>query len=335
MRKALARSRFLRYNASATDGHSGKRVRKEPVRATVRLWIGLCSLAVFAASLPAVKAQTATTITSEAGNPAPYPDTTDGLAHLLDDMRAAAKSGDPVQLRRMIQETEIPDYEDWFVRTFGKEKGESWSESYGKRLEEQESAFEARMRDLSQREGLFGAKEIVATDMYDTLQTPLDLFLASWRPPDAGSLPHRPTPIAYFFFIDGKFRWNSAVAFVEVPVVKGPPSQSGARAGDDPNLNYADVDRAGTNGVSVPTCEYCPSGIFPQGAKRTGNQITVTLRAIVTTSGRTINIQVVRSGGPAFDESAIVAVKQWRLKPAKDRDGQVVSAWEMFEVIFR
>ncbi|HKV46778.1 MAG TPA: energy transducer TonB [Candidatus Acidoferrales bacterium] len=309
-------------------------MRKELVRATVRCWIGLCSLTVSTGCLPSIKAQTPTPTTSEAANPVPYPDTADGLIHLLDDMRAAAKSDDTVRLGRMIQGTEIPDYENWLVRTFGKEKGKSWSAPYGARLEQQESAFEARMRGLSQREGVFSAKEIVATDIYDTLQTPLDLFLASWSPPNVGDLPHRPIPIAYFFFINGKFRWNSTVTFVEVPVAKGPPHQENPPAADDPNLNYSDIPRAGTNGVGQPTCEYCPAGSFPQGVKRTGNQVTVSLKAIVTTSGRTINIQIVRSGGPAFDESAVAAMKTWRLKPAKDRNGQVISTWEVFEVIF-
>lgn len=310
-------------------------MRKELVRTAARFWIGLCSLTVFIGCLSAIKAQTRIPTTSEAANPVPYPDTSDGLSHLLDDMRAAAKSGDAVRLGRMIQGTEIPDYENWFVMTFGKEKGKSWSVPYGNRLEQQESAFEARIRDLSQREGVFSAKELVATDMYDTLQTPLDLFLASWSPPSVDDLPHRPIPIGYFFFINGKFRLNSTVTFVEVPVVKGPPHQDNSPAADDPNMNYSDTPRAGTNGVGKPTCDYCPAASFPQGVKRTGDQVTVFLKAIVTTSGRTINIQIVRSGGPSFDESAIAAMKTWHLKPAKDRNGQVTSTWEVFEMIFR
>jgi len=49
-------------------------------------------------------------------------------------MLGIAKKGDLEQLRSMIREMEIPDYESWFTKNFGQEKGESWAEPYGRWL---------------------------------------------------------------------------------------------------------------------------------------------------------------------------------------------------------
>lgn len=148
---------------------------------------------------------------------AAYPNTPDGLRHLLQDMFAAAKHGDRNALQATIANTEIPDYETWFAATFGAAKGGSLAEAYEKMLSQRERDFQRRITELSREEGYVSVKAIVATDMYDTLQGPLDVYLVSWSPPDSAGLPRRPTPVAYFFFVDGKFRWNGIATFADVP----------------------------------------------------------------------------------------------------------------------
>jgi hypothetical protein len=143
-----------------------------------------------------------------------YPNTTEGLRHLLQAMLAAARAGDQPQLKALTKNTEIPNYQQWLPATFGSEKGKSWVVPYGNMLSQKESEFQTRMTQLAQQQGDFSVREIPPTDMYDTLQTPLDVYLANWNPPSAaGDLPRRPTPIAYFFFVDGAFRWNSLASF--------------------------------------------------------------------------------------------------------------------------
>ena len=66
-----------------------------------------------------------------------YPNDSEGLRRLLNDMLVAAKSEDPSKLRSMIQQTEIPNYQSWFTSNFGQEKGESWAELYGRWLEKE------------------------------------------------------------------------------------------------------------------------------------------------------------------------------------------------------
>lgn len=131
-------------------------------------------------------------------------------------MLVVAKINQP-KLTVMIHDTEIPDYETWFTATFGRQKGEEMATSYESSLAQKELYLQKRMIDLSQRDGYFTVRQLVATELYDALQKQPDIFLASWSPPDSAGLPRRPTPFAYFFFIDGKFRWNSAVTSAEVP----------------------------------------------------------------------------------------------------------------------
>src|SRR6267378_283741 len=59
------------------------------------------------------------------------------------------------------------------------------------------------------------AQKLDAAMMYDTLRVPLDLYLADWKKSN-GPNGQKPDHIGYFMFVDGKFRWNSAVEFFRV-----------------------------------------------------------------------------------------------------------------------
>lgn len=139
-----------------------------------------------------------------------YSDTANGLRDLLNDMRSAAEDGDSARLRILIASAEIPDYKNWFLKTFGAVSGAKWAAAYGRTRARREAELQNEMMQLALQPGYFSAKEIVPTDMYDTLQTPLDLFLANWSPPDVDGLKRRRKPIGYFFYIHGKFCWNAA-----------------------------------------------------------------------------------------------------------------------------
>lgn len=178
------------------------------------------SLSIALLRVPPVRAQSEATYgdgpsTTQTGTQYGYPDTTNGLRNLLDDMRIAAQQGDSARLRILIASTEIPDYENWFVKTFGEVKGPMWAAAYARMRARHEVELQNQILQLAQRPGYFSAKEIVPTDMYDTLQTPLDVFLANWSPPDVDGLKRRRTPIGYFFYIHGKFCWNSAATLAE------------------------------------------------------------------------------------------------------------------------
>jgi hypothetical protein len=155
--------------------------------------------------------------------PGVYLNNPDGLRQLLDQMLIAAKHQDYARLQSLIRDAEIPNYEEWFTKTFGQEKGESWAEPYGKMLQKDQEDFQDLLIRLSRMEGAFSIQKVDTARRYDTLRGPLDEYIADWKEAEAPAgekLEH----IAEFFFIEGKFRWNSTSHFFPLQTTKtGPP----------------------------------------------------------------------------------------------------------------
>ena len=61
---------------------------------------------------------------------------------------------------------------------------------------------------------------------------------------------------------------------------------------------------------------YVPEPEYPAKEHHTGHQGTVILRVLVDSGGVPHDVSVARSLSPAFDESAIRAVSNWRFSPA-------------------
>ena len=80
--------------------------------------------------------------------------------------------------------------------------------------------------------------------------------------------------------------------------------------------------------ISSPAPE---SAQAPGPAKHSG---TVTLRLVVSTEGKAENIKILKSLGPALDQKAIDALRQWKFEPAM-KDGQAVAVEIAVEVDFR
>lgn len=267
------------------------------------------------------------------GERSAYPDDAHGLRALLLNMLEVAKSGNTEQLKVLIKDTEIPNSEVWFTTTFGKDKGESWAGPYGTMLEENESHFQEHIIELSHQIGDITVRKLDAAEMFDTLAAPLDLFLADWNPSGAAKS-HAPGPIGYFFFIDGKFRWDSTITFVKVQTVRSAadsaPSESTLSSnGDDSGIPTA---KPGVGGVGYPACLYCPSPDLPKGATNLHVNVSVMLKAVIRRDGRATNIEVVRSGGSDFDEKAVEAVRRWRFRPALGPNRVPVAVVQLIEV---
>jgi TonB family protein len=62
-----------------------------------------------------------------------------------------------------------------------------------------------------------------------------------------------------------------------------------------------------------PSVKSAPDPIFPQGVSR--HDTTVVLRVMVGLDGTTHDSQIVMTGGPAYDDAAQEAVKQWSFQP--------------------
>lgn len=97
----------------------------------------------------------------------------------------------------------------------------------------------------------------------------------------------------------------------------------------------AHVAQAGVNGVTVPTCAYCPTPQYTPKARAAKLQGTVVVKAVVTKEGGAQNISVVKGLGLGLDEKAVEIVKKWRFRPAHDSEGRAVSVEVPMDVTFR
>ena len=78
-----------------------------------------------------------------------------------------------------------------------------------------------------------------------------------------------------------------------------------------------------------------PAPRYPAGARRNGEQGTVTLKVRVTREGLPANVSVeTTSGSASLDQAAADAVKGWRFAPAR-QGAQPVEAWVLVPIVFK
>jgi hypothetical protein len=151
----------------------------------------------------------------EVKNHAPYPDSTQGLKQELKDLRELARRGRSDQLRAMIRDLEIPDARVWYLANFGTSGLEtaSW---YENNLTASEERLKNQMIAFAREDGCFSVKKQDAKKVYPDLVTAPEVFLAAWERSSVGGEHPDATPFGYFFFVDGKFRWDSTNTWVTV-----------------------------------------------------------------------------------------------------------------------
>jgi hypothetical protein len=238
-----------------------------------------------------------------------YPKSPDGLRWQLQDIWNAARDGHPARLESLIKLTEIPD-PNWFARTFGQEKGQGWGEAYARDLAGSEKDMEDLMTRLAGEDGEFWVRNInyelapareLERALIDSLRQPVEIFFASWRKRDSDATA-KSTPIGYFVFIDGRFRWDSAIVPADVQFVphqdeKPPQSPAeGNPAAQLPGLadgNAHPAYRPGVGGVGYPQCISCPSPQYSKTARRKRLQGTVIMQGIVQPDGTVTDLMIV------------------------------------------
>lgn len=78
-----------------------------------------------------------------------------------------------------------------------------------------------------------------------------------------------------------------------------------------------------------------PTPLYPDAARRAGEQGTVTLRVRVARDGAALRVAVEKSSGsPHLDAAALEAVKAWRFAPAR-RGTDAVESWILVPIVFR
>lgn len=235
-----------------------------------------------------------------------YPNNDEGLRQLLNNMLVTTKKHDLEHLQSMIREMEIPDYESWFTKNFGQEKGESWAEPYGRWLTRSEKDFEELMTKLANMEGQFVVEKIDTAKTYDLFDGPLDGYIARWKDPAAPKGKELVT-IADFFFVEGKFRWDS-------------------------NGRYFPFQEPRKGSVLIGKVVKKVSPAYPEEARQNRIEGTVKLQVIMQKDG-SVTVQNVVEGDPILSPAAIEAVKQWRYEPTL-LDGKPIDLQTTIEVTF-
>jgi TonB family protein len=235
-----------------------------------------------------------------------YPNNREGLRELLDNMLVVAKKGDKEQLQFVIRELEIPNYEIWFTKNFGQEKGESWAEPYGRWLAKDEKEFQQFFEKLAHLEGEFITQSLDSAKTWGSLNGPLDAYRAKWHRPDAPK-GEDIVDVGDFYFVEGKFRWFTEAWY-------------------DPFQKPAKHSFVPAKVVRKAQPEY------PAGARENRIEGTVKLQVIVRKDG-SVAVQNVLEGDPLLSPAAIEAVKQWRYEPTL-LDGKPIDVQTTIEVNF-
>jgi TonB family protein len=107
-----------------------------------------------------------------------------------------------------------------------------------------------------------------------------------------------------------------------------------ALVSDPPRDEFADVPRDGANGYTKAVCERCKLPNYVDTALKAGAQGSVILAVTIDSHGHIKDIRV-RQGMPyGLTERAIEAVREWKLKPAKNEKGKRVAVRQDVTVTF-
>jgi TonB family protein len=225
-----------------------------------------------------------------------YSNTAGGLHSLLTDLLAIAKGDDEGKVWSKIAEMEIPDYENWFTRTYGQEKGQALAGAYGKSLKLSEQQFEMLWVELAKQEGQITINKLDAANRRfnlakkdDALANPKDEFKADWKNTDTLAGPARQA-IGYFCFVDGKFRLKSLPHEVQILSTTKPGPVVPAKL----------INRV--------------QPMYPETARKLRLRGMVSVNVIIKKDG-TVTVQNVGAGHPLLAPAAVAAVQQWKYEP--------------------
>jgi len=82
-----------------------------------------------------------------------------------------------------------------------------------------------------------------------------------------------------------------------------------------------------------PEPVYITKPKYPESGKKAGIEGSVYLKLLLDSTGYVIDVKVVKSLNPAFDEAAVKAARTWRFTPAKQK-GKSVRIWFGYSVRF-
>lgn len=95
------------------------------------------------------------------------------------------------------------------------------------------------------------------------------------------------------------------------------------------------IPRAGVDGIGVPNCVSCPPPQYTGKARAAKIQGNVALLVVIDQEGRPIRIAVTSANDEGLAAKAVEAVREWKFKPATDKEGKAVAVLVPIEVTFR
>lgn len=233
-----------------------------------------------------------------------YPDTTEGLESLINEMLRLESSGDRKTLGMYAKSLELPEGGAWFSRTFGADAGIQFAEQTAP-IRDNTGHEAVNMIGTMQREGLMGVKAVKFTEAcnneatseeYPVLvlrQTQETLYDVRFR--DAS----RQTIWGFFVYADGGFRYIAMPQLLRSTDAGG-PSASG-RVKVDANI------QAGKLIHRVP-----PEYSKLRGLRNARGSIV--LQAVIGKDGSVRDLRLLE-GGCAASEAVMSAVREWRYSP--------------------
>lgn len=286
-------------------------------------------------TIPADSQETRTTSGNDKSPSSTFENSAGGLRRQFEGALSTSRDHNRAMLEAFVRQMEIPESDTWFAKTFGKEQGENWAEAYRQDLTANEKELAAQLVRIGDQEGDWVIRKVndapqagMEAAIVSAFQRPTDIYYLGWNPHVAAGAPSRSEFIGFFVYIDGRFRWNSAVRPMKIAI-------AGTRRDGTMDAPGEGVFRPGTRGVGYPACSYCPDPEYTREARHNHIEGTVVLQAIITTQGTAADIKLVKSLTPDLDETAIRAVEKWRFKPARNEAHEPVSVIIPIEVTFR
>lgn len=232
-----------------------------------------------------------------------YLNTPEGLQKLLQEVLAAAKSGDEERVTTFLKDMEIPNCEAWLHKMYESDKADSWMGLCdAKTLASNEKSMQELFADLVKEEGEISTRKVndnpqpgkgMEWGWLQAIRQPLDIYFASWKLSN-GPKDSRGEPIGYFMFIDGGFRWDSDIQFLK-------PKISTAKLVPAKLLKKVDP-------------------VYPPEAASQHNSGTVRVYYVIGGDGAVYNAHAISGEGlssdPSLRKAAEEAVIQWRYQPA-------------------
>jgi len=269
-----------------------------------------------------------------------YPNTANGLNLFLEELLLATRNGDEERVRALIQQTEIPNYREWFNRMYLADSAEGWARLYGKHLTADQESLRQLFVNFAHLQGFFFVRKVNDIQSSDTglewamlhsAKEPLDVYLASWKPGSSGNASSQ--AFAYFIYIDGMFRWDTSIHFANLRTVEPAPEKAAPEPITETEAPLSGPPFKVGGAVTAPKAITMVDPEYTEQARKANLEGTILLSFIVDIDGRPKNIAVTRPLGAGLEQQAITAVRQWRFQPAT-KDGKPVPVEVTAEVSF-